>query len=255
MNLLTKLQDIWETRQFASTWLIQTNDFDASLRAVKNFSQEILQAPNNLEIDNNPDFAIIEREENSQKNLSRFITIAQIRDSIAFLNRSSAISKCKIIVINGAEFMNESAMNCCLKIFEEPPANCYIFLLAKTTISIPLTIKSRCRKLQDYNKVVTQENELYNSIKAALDKKDSSYIESFVNKTSLHSGENWNNFSQAAIDAAINKLKSVAIGNIEEVNTDLIMIQSEQAIKAIKETTTHELDKKQAILRYFEAMS
>jgi len=76
----------------------------------------------------------------------REITIDDIREGIRFLSMKGTNS-CRVLVINPADKMNEDASNALLKILEEPPEKCVIFLLCQNKGKLLPTIKSRCRKL------------------------------------------------------------------------------------------------------------
>ena len=76
----------------------------------------------------------------------REITVDDIREGIHFLSMRSANSW-RVLIINPADKMNENAANALLKVLEEPPEKCVIFLLCQNKGKLLPTIKSRCRKL------------------------------------------------------------------------------------------------------------
>ena len=69
------------------------------------------------------------------------IPVNQLR-KVTFWAHTSTIESRKVVIIENAEKMNDSARNSMLKILEEPPANC--FLSSRTGEIIP-TIRSRLR--------------------------------------------------------------------------------------------------------------
>ena len=71
------------------------------------------------------------------------IDIAQIRNMITNLNKSSFNSKPRFILIDNIEFLNLNSINALLKILEEPPINCFFVLVNNNRKIIP-TLKSRC---------------------------------------------------------------------------------------------------------------
>ena len=71
------------------------------------------------------------------------IDIAQIRNMITNLNKSSFNSKPRFILIDNIEFFNLNSINALLKILEEPPINCFFVLVNNNRKIIP-TLKSRC---------------------------------------------------------------------------------------------------------------
>jgi len=71
------------------------------------------------------------------------IDIAQIRNMITNLNKSSFNSKPRFILIDNIEFFNLNSINALLKVLEEPPINCFFVLVNNNRKIIP-TLKSRC---------------------------------------------------------------------------------------------------------------
>ena len=86
----------------------------------------------------NPNFILIDIM-SEKKN----IDIAQIRNLISNLNKSSFNSKPRFILIDNIEFFNLNSINALLKILEEPPINCFFVLVNNNRKIIP-TLKSRC---------------------------------------------------------------------------------------------------------------
>ena len=88
-----------------------------------------------------PDFYVVEPEETKT---ARNIKIGQIRDlqREAFLRPIQADRR--VVIIDGAEFMNKAAANCILKTLEEPPSQTIFILLTANRAGLLLTIRSRC---------------------------------------------------------------------------------------------------------------
>lgn len=76
-------------------------------------------------------------------NLSN-IPVNQIR-KITFWAHTSTTETRKVVIMENAEKMNDSARNSMLKILEEPPANCFFIFLSSRSGEIIPTIKSRLR--------------------------------------------------------------------------------------------------------------
>ena len=72
------------------------------------------------------------------------IPVNQIR-KITFWAHTSTTESRKVVIIENAEKMNDSARNSMLKILEEPPANCFFIFLSSRTGEIIPTIRSRLR--------------------------------------------------------------------------------------------------------------
>lgn len=102
------------------------------------------------EADNDLDFtqdlsALLVREEVSTRRSMRVDTMRKITD---FLNESAAGGgRGKVVIIDGAHLMGESAANAILKTFEEPSPNSLIIILTKSLESLLPTILSRATKV------------------------------------------------------------------------------------------------------------
>lgn len=98
---------------------------------------------------NNPDFQLIEPEENS-------IKIEQIRKMNNKIYEKPIISKRKVYIINNADSMTLDAQNCLLKTLEEPPEYAVIILIGTNENIFLNTIRSRCVKI-NFNKISDEE--------------------------------------------------------------------------------------------------
>ena len=88
-----------------------------------------------------PDFYVVEPDATKS---ARNIKIGQIRElqREAFLKPIQA--ERRVVIIDGAEFMNKAAANCILKTLEEPPSQTIFILLTANRAGLLLTIRSRC---------------------------------------------------------------------------------------------------------------
>jgi hypothetical protein len=73
------------------------------------------------------------------------ITINMIREVQKFLSRRSGDALFRVVIVDGAEYMNEEASNSFLKISEENPPDSYIILTTTNRDLLKETIVSRCR--------------------------------------------------------------------------------------------------------------
>ena len=55
---------------------------------------------------------------------------------------------CRVFIIDGAERLNQYAANALLKTVEEPPPQVLLLLLTSNEEAIPLTLRSRCQRLE-----------------------------------------------------------------------------------------------------------
>ena len=88
-----------------------------------------------------PDFYIVEAEESKT---ARNIKIGQIRDLQSEAALRPINSKRRVMIIDGAELMNNAAANCLLKTIEEPPSQTIFILLTASRSNLLMTIRSRC---------------------------------------------------------------------------------------------------------------
>ena len=94
---------------------------------------------------NNPDFVILEPDENS-------IKIEQIREIQRKVVEKPIISNQKVYIIDNSDKMTTEAQNCLLKTLEEPPEFVTIILIGFNESAFLDTIKSRCMILH-FNKI------------------------------------------------------------------------------------------------------
>ena len=71
------------------------------------------------------------------------IDIAQIRDLISKLNKSSFDNDDRFIIVDNIEHLNVNSINALLKILEEPPPQTFFILINNDRFIMP-TLKSRC---------------------------------------------------------------------------------------------------------------
>lgn len=73
-------------------------------------------------------------------------------DQIREIQHSSSLppfeGRCKVFIIDGAEFMSTEAANCLLKTLEEPAGGVIFILLTTNDGVLPATVVSRCQRLE-----------------------------------------------------------------------------------------------------------
>jgi len=89
-----------------------------------------------------PDLTVIEPEEAGKQ-----IKIAQVRELIDYVALKSFSGKLKIAIIEPADAMNRATANALLKTLEEPPSQSMLFLLSHRPSKLPITIRSRCQRI------------------------------------------------------------------------------------------------------------
>jgi DNA polymerase-3 subunit delta' len=98
-----------------------------------------------------PDIHIVRRDDVSESEESaqrKNIIIDQIRELEHSVNLKPYEGGWRIVIIDGAEFMNDEAANALLKTLEEPPDSTIFVLLATDEAALLPTIHSRCRKVE-----------------------------------------------------------------------------------------------------------
>ncbi|CAP55742.1 putative DNA polymerase III delta' subunit [Gluconacetobacter diazotrophicus PA1 5] len=76
------------------------------------------------------------------------IVADDVRPIGQFLHRTAAEDGWRVVIVDGAEYMNRSAANAILKLLEEPPPRAILILTCATPGRLLPTIRSRCRTLK-----------------------------------------------------------------------------------------------------------
>ena len=103
-----------------------------------------------LQAGTHPDFSRIMptgSEKSTSDNPVKNIRIDDIRDLCAKLNTTSQLEGSRVVVIEQAERILLAAANALLKTLEEPGADTVILLVCSKPHRLPITIRSRCQKL------------------------------------------------------------------------------------------------------------
>jgi len=90
-----------------------------------------------------PDLKIIKKKEDKTE-----IDIAQIREVQNFLAYKSYNGGFKVVIVDGAERMNQEAQSCFLKTLEEPKGKTLIILITSKPAIMLSTISSRCQTVK-----------------------------------------------------------------------------------------------------------
>ncbi|MBQ7197901.1 MAG: DNA polymerase III subunit delta' [Selenomonadaceae bacterium] len=106
-----------------------------------------------------PDFYVVEPEDTKA---ARNIKIGQIRDLQREASLRPVQSDRRVVIIDGAEFMNKAAANCILKTLEEPPTQTIFILLTANRAGLLLTIRSRCSMTLSFEKLSAEQ--IYESL-------------------------------------------------------------------------------------------
>ncbi|MBQ7747209.1 MAG: hypothetical protein IJT92_07195 [Spirochaetia bacterium] len=91
------------------------------------------------------------------------IPVNQIR-KVTFWAHTSTTESRKVVIMENAEKMNDSARNSMLKILEEPPADCFFIFLSSRTGEIIPTIRSRLRSYPLKERTVEEDSKVLSLI-------------------------------------------------------------------------------------------
>ena len=91
------------------------------------------------------------------------ISTEQIRDLTAMLRTHSSVRR--VVIINPANLMTESAQNALLKTLEEPNPNTHFLLITTAGTDLLPTIQSRCQQLTLHRTTASQDAQLLENVK------------------------------------------------------------------------------------------
>ena len=92
------------------------------------------------------DLVVVEREFDEKKGrLKQDISAESVRKITPFLHKTAAEGGWRIVIVDGAEYLNRTSQNALLKILEEPPAKTVLMLTTTQPGAFLPTIRSRCR--------------------------------------------------------------------------------------------------------------
>jgi DNA polymerase-3 subunit delta' len=95
------------------------------------------------------DLKTIERERNEKTGrMKTQIAVENVREINGFMSLTPAEGGWRVVVVDGAEDMNQSSSNALLKILEEPPPRAILLLVCSAPGRLLPTIRSRCRRLR-----------------------------------------------------------------------------------------------------------
>ncbi|AOX19739.1 DNA polymerase III subunit delta' [Kozakia baliensis] len=94
------------------------------------------------------DLLVIERKTDEKRGRLRGEIVADdVRPIQSFLRRTAAEGGWRVVIVDGAEFLNRHAANALLKLLEEPPPQTVLLLTTSSPGALLPTIRSRCRSL------------------------------------------------------------------------------------------------------------
>jgi DNA polymerase-3 subunit delta' len=95
-----------------------------------------------------PGLLVLTRTENEKTGkLMTVLGVDEMRRLTAFFGMSSGAGGWRVVIIDSADDMNDSAANALLKLLEEPPPNAMLLLISHRPGRLLPTIRSRCQRL------------------------------------------------------------------------------------------------------------
>jgi DNA polymerase III subunit delta' len=95
------------------------------------------------------DLLTVERMLNEKtKRMNTQIAVEDVRKINGFMSLTPAEGGWRVVVVDGAEDMNQASANALLKILEEPPPRAILLLVCASPGRLLPTIRSRCRRLR-----------------------------------------------------------------------------------------------------------
>ena len=95
------------------------------------------------------DLLTVERVFNEKtKRMKTQIAVEDVRRITGFMSLTPAEAGWRVVIVDGAEELNQASANALLKILEEPPARAILLLVCAAPGRLLPTIRSRCRRLR-----------------------------------------------------------------------------------------------------------
>lgn len=94
------------------------------------------------------DFRVVKRGFNASGQQRTQVLVEDVRSIAEFFYLTPVRSQWRVVIVDDAEMMNESASNALLKVLEEPPKHSLLLLVTHCPWKLPQTIRSRCYLLK-----------------------------------------------------------------------------------------------------------
>lgn len=246
----------WKAKNFNQSWIINTNNPNFAANELMLFLEEILADYTQISAENNPDIHIVETKAGKNGELQKSITIDNIRTLQNNLSTTSSVSPYRFAIVKSAHLLNINAQNSFLKLLEDTPPYCYIFLITNNKNLLLPTINSRCVVYEQmYEKKVTIEDysKIINIISSLvyLEEKQKQIDE--ITKDS--SNELFNNFCEALLNLLLIFSKAQIGEELSKEETQILLLDkvSEyyQTLKTLEFSVENYLSLYQDIKDYY----
>jgi DNA polymerase III delta prime subunit len=147
-TLEVTLNKLWKRDIFPQTSII-VSDIEKAKITVEKFLANICSNYTKVPLENNSDIIFLKLEKQKTGDLSKSISINDVRKLQEEFANSPLITPFRFGIIIGAEHLNQNSANSLLKILEDSPKGAYFILISEDINKIIPTIKSR--SIEIYN--------------------------------------------------------------------------------------------------------
>lgn len=142
---ITYLEHILKNNTLVGSFLFYGKEHLGKTTVAEWFIKKLLENEN---LANHPDLIRLSPPEDEKTGKKSAISVETLREVLPKLNSSPLASRHNVLLIEGAEYINEEGWNLLLKTLEEPSRSAIIILVAHNIEQIPKTVLSRVLKLQ-----------------------------------------------------------------------------------------------------------
>ncbi len=101
-----------------------------------------------IEARSHPDLYVLERKlDQKTHKLKSEISVSDARELLNFFSHTSSSGGWRVGIVDAADDLNTESANALLKLVEEPPQNCILFLVCHLPGRLLRTMKSRCTRM------------------------------------------------------------------------------------------------------------
>lgn len=139
-----------ETERIFPTWIFSGSYGIGKATLAYNFAKSLLSESRDLTFKENVHNMVLNRTHPDLFALDASfenVSINESRELISKIRKTPALSKWRVMIIEGADRLNQNIYNSLLKILEEPPKNTVIILICNKIGLIPSTLLSRANQI------------------------------------------------------------------------------------------------------------
>ncbi len=138
------LEHILNTNALVGSYLFYGREHLGKTTVAEWFIKKILKTES---LGNHPDFSRCLPPADEKTNKKTAISVEILREAVSKLHNTPLVADYNVLLIEEAEYINESGWNLLLKTLEEPSLSAIIILVAHSIEGIPKTVLSRVQKI------------------------------------------------------------------------------------------------------------